>query len=237
MAAELQSALGRLLDAPVSLSAAGRTDAGVHATGQVISFTTQRDFPFDRLAVALNSMLPGDISVREVALVEQTFSARFSALERTYAYLILNSPSPSALRRRYAYHVRGELDLHGLRAAASFLVGEHDFRSFCGALPERGPTVRTIGRLEIEARGDMVLVRITADGFLHRMVRTIVGTLLEVAAGRQKAEEMAAILAAHDRQAAGPTAPPQGLYLAGVRYEGFDSFKDPALNSLRAAAP
>jgi tRNA pseudouridine38-40 synthase len=230
IAGELERVLGELLEEPIKITGAGRTDTGVHASGQVISFHTSRSFPFDRLAIALNSSLPQDIAVRDVALVPQDFSARFSARERTYVYAILNRGDRSALLAHRAYHVyRHALDLDAMRTAAGFLCGEHDFRSFCGVLPENGITLRTVRAVEIAADGELVRVQISADGFLHRMVRTIVGTLVECGLRRRDPETMPAILAARDRSAAGLTAPPHGLYLAGVRYDEYDSFAMPPL--------
>lgn len=212
----------------MKLSAAGRTDAGVHATGQVISFKTARTFPFERLPIAANSLLPADVRIRNAAVAADDFSARFSARERTYVYAILNRAEPSALLSRYAYHYWSPIDLDAFRRGARALVGEHDFRSFCGMLPESGPTVRVVKHLAIERRGEVLRVEICADGFLHRMVRTIVGTLLECATGKRDPDSLEAVLAARDRRAAGITAPAQGLYLAGVRYaDGFDSFREP----------
>ena len=229
VAFELERALGQLFDQRVRISAAGRTDSGVHATGQVISFETEREFPFERLAIALNSILPGDISVRAAEVTDRSFSARFSALERTYVYVVLNSERPSALLRRYAYQYRGDFDLDRLREAASSLLGEHDFRSFCGTLPENGSTVRRIMRIDARRQGDFVMLTFSAEGFLHRMVRALTGTLLEVAAGRREIDSVAEILNARDRQKAGRTAPACGLYLAGVRYADFDSYCVPPI--------
>ncbi|MEO6836530.1 MAG: tRNA pseudouridine(38-40) synthase TruA [Candidatus Tumulicola sp.] len=228
IAGTLEGALSRVLAEPVKISAAGRTDAGVHASGQVVSFSTGRPFPFERLAVALNSALPKDVSVREAAAVESPFSARFSALERTYVYAIFNRPQPSPLLARHAYHVWTAIDVRRMQAAALGLLGEHDFRSFCGLLPENGITVRDVRRLTIEARGDLIRVEIAARGFLHRMVRTIGGTLVDCGTQRRSPDEIPAMLAARDRRTAGHTAPPNGLYLAGVRYaDGYDSYAEP----------
>jgi tRNA pseudouridine38-40 synthase len=230
VAGELERALGKLLEEPVKITGAGRTDTGVHASGQVISFRTTRSFPFDRLAVAMNSTLPDDVGIRDVTLVPSNFSARFSAQERTYVYAILNRSSRAALLAHRVFHVyRRSLDLEAMRAAAGYLTGEHDFRSFCGVVPESGITVRTVSSLEISAHGELVRVQISADGFLHRMVRTIVGTLVECGLGRRDPATMPAILDACDRGAAGLTAPPAGLYLAGVSYDGYDSFEMPPI--------
>ncbi len=230
VAGELERVLGELLEEPIRITGAGRTDTGVHASGQVISFHTSRSFPFERLAVALNSSLPRDVAVRDVALVPKEFSARFSARERTYVYAILNRRDRSALLAHRAYHVyRVALDLDAMSAAAGFLRGEHDFRSFCGVLPENGITVRTVRDVGIAAHGELVRVHISADGFLHRMVRTIVGTLVECGLGRRDPYAMPAVLAARDRSAAGLTAPAHGLYLAGVSYDGYDSFAMPPI--------
>lgn len=213
---------------PVKIAGAGRTDSGVHACGQVVSFTTRRPFPFERLCIALNSELPKDIGVREVAIVPPPFSARFSALQRTYVYAIFNRREPSPLLARHAYHVWRPLDLEPMRAGARHLVGERDFRSFCGLLPEGGITIRTLRRIELERRGDLLRVEVAADGFLHRMVRTIVGTLVDCGAGLRDPNEIPAMLAARDRRTAGHTAAPHGLYLAGVTYEGgYDSYAEP----------
>lgn len=228
VAGELQKRLRALLREDVKITAAGRTDAGVHATGQVVSFHTQAAFPFEKLGIALNSELPKDVSVRDVAGVQAGFSARFSALERTYVYAIYARPEPSPLLSRWAYHVWRPMDLERFLRGAAHLIGERDFRSFCGMLPESGPTIRTVRHLSATRRGDLIRVEIRADGFLHRMVRNIVGTLTECAAGKRDPDSVPEILAAKDRSAAGLTAPPQGLYLAGVRYkDGFDSFREP----------
>jgi tRNA pseudouridine38-40 synthase len=227
VASVLESALERLFCEPVKVTAAGRTDSGVHASGQVISFSTERAFPMERLAVALNSILPRDCSVRDAAEVRREFSARFSARERTYVYTILNRRERSALSARYAHYLPFELDLAAMQAAGAHLVGEHDFRWFCAG--SEGTTVRTVRRLQIERRGAFVRVEIAADGFLHRMVRIIVGTLLECGTGRRGPDEISAILRRPDRPAGGPAAPPQGLCLAGVRYDDYDSFAEPPL--------
>lgn len=233
VAAVLEDALEQLFCEPVKITAAGRTDSGVHASGQVISFSTERGFPMERLGVALNSILPRDCSVRDAAEMPGEFSARFSARERTYVYTILNRRERSALSSRYAHHLPRELDLAAMQAAAAHLVGEHDFRSFCAG--SDGTTVRTVRRLQIERRGAFVRVEIAADGFLHRMVRTIVGTLLECGTARLGPDEVTAILRRADRPACGATAPPQGLCLAGVRYDDYDSFAEPPI--LRTGLP
>lgn len=229
MAGVLEGALGELFGENVKITGAGRTDAGVHASGQVVSLTTDSSFPFERLTIALRGRLPPDLSVREAARVDDAFSARFSARERTYVYAIFNRSQRSALYARYAYHVGGELDLGVMRRAGAHLVGEHDFRSFAAAGPE-DRTVRRISRVAIDRRGDLLRIEVRADGFLHHMVRAIVGTLVECASGRRAADELPSIIAARDRGAAGPNAPGHGLYLAGVRYAcGYDSYAEPPI--------
>ena len=223
IAGELEAALSRLFDSPIKIAGAGRTDAGVHATGQVVSFAAHAAFPVDKLAIALNSALPPDITARDAAYAPERFSARLSAIERRYTYVVLNRPEPSAVVRRYAHFEYHALDAERMRRAACDLVGTHDFASFCGVLPEHGGTVRTLHALELESSGDLLTVHLRANGFLHRMVRIAVGTLLEIASGRRPADAIPAILAARDRRAAGLTAPPQGLFLTGVRYADFTS--------------
>ena len=214
----------------MKITAAGRTDAGVHATGQVVSWKTEATFPFERFAIAANSLLSKDVSIREVTTVAEEFSARFSAVERAYVYAIYNAPEPSPLLAHYAYHVWTAIDLDAFVEGARRLIGEHDFRSFCGMLPESGPTIRTVKELNVGRQGEIIRIEIRADGFLHRMVRTIIGTLVECATNRRVPSNISEILAARDRSAAGLTAPPNGLYLAGVKYhDGFDSFKEPPI--------
>jgi tRNA pseudouridine38-40 synthase len=229
VAGVLEAALSKLFCEPIKVDAAGRTDTGVHATGQVVSFSTAAAFPFERLALALNSALPSDLSVRDVAVAGADFSARFSAHERTYVYAVLNRRAPSALLAKRAYHVWRDLDLERMREAAQFFLGERDLRSFCGMLPDSGVTVRTVRRIAVERMGDLIRFELCADGFLHHMVRTIVGTLVECGWGKRAPDEIVAILEARDRAAAGHNAPPHGLYLAGVRYDDYDSFSEPPI--------
>jgi tRNA pseudouridine38-40 synthase len=207
----------------VKVTCAGRTDAGVHASGQVISFLSHDSFPVDKLAIALNSALPPDLTARDAAVEPDGFSARVSALERRYTYVVLNRRDPSAVLRRYAHHEYRALDLDRMCAGAANLIGEHDFTTFCGVLPERGGTVRTLRAIEIEPEGEIVRFTLRGAGFLHRMVRVIVGTLLDVGAGRRAPEEVASMLAARDRRVAGFTAPAQGLCLTEVVYPHFTS--------------
>ena len=226
----LEAALSRIFDEPVKIAGAGRTDSGVHACGQVVSFETARAFPFDRLRIALNSALPRDLSVREATVVDAGFSARFSALERSYVYAILPQPEPSALLARWSYHVWLPIDLAAMQEASRGLIGTFDFRSFCGVVPEFGGTIRTIRALSIEPRAGLLRMHVVADGFLHRMVRTIAGTLIECGTGRRDPAGLAAIVEGRDRRGAGHTAPAQGLYLAGVRYAGgYDSYAEPPI--------
>ncbi len=195
----------------------------MHASGQVISFVSHAGFPIDKLAIALNTSLPSDLTARDAARVEATFSARNSALERHYTYLVLNRREPSAILRRYAHHEHRALDIEGMREAAAHLVGEYDFATFCGVTPDRGGTVRTVKGIDIEVDGDLLRLHYNGVGFLHRMVRIMTGTLLAVGAGRYAPESVAAMLAARDRRLAGPTAPAQGLTLVNVVYPAFAS--------------
>lgn len=226
VAGVLEEALSRLLGEPIKITGAGRTDAGVHATGQVVSLSTSTPLAEDRVRQALNPMLPPDCSLREIAIVDPEFSARFSALERTYVYIILATPSRSALMTQWAWHVPRGLDVGAMHAAAQHAIGEHDFRSFAVG---DGPAVRCVRRFTVRRAGDVVRVDIAANAFVHRMVRSLVGTLVECGKGRRLPDEMPVILAATDRSAAGPVAPPEGLYLAGVRYPYYDSWKVPPI--------
>jgi tRNA pseudouridine38-40 synthase len=232
----LESVLGQLLGEELKVTAAGRTDAGVHATGQVVSLRTASRFPLERLSVALSALLPADCSIREVAVVAPDFSARFHARERTYVYTILNQTQPSALLARYAWHVARPLDRYAMEAGGAHFVGEHDFRSMATLAPGASGR-RTIRRLEIERRQDLLRIEVAANGFLHHMVRSIVGTLVECGLGRRDPAALPELLEARDRTAAGSTAPAHGLCLAGVRYaDGYDSLMEPWSLGRRCAA-
>jgi tRNA pseudouridine38-40 synthase len=220
----IEAKLARITGVPVRVVAAGRTDAGVHATGQVINFHTECAIPAERLAVAVNSLPPYTVLGRCGAEVEPSFHARFDARSRSYRYLIWRG-EPSPFLRRYAWRIprgevgqRGRLDLERMREGAGRLVGEHDFRAFCAAGTEVGSTVRRIDRLTIRERAGWVSIDVTANGFLQQMVRIVVGTLIEVAHGRREPHEISQILASGDRKNAGPTAPAHGLYLTRVTY-------------------
>jgi tRNA pseudouridine38-40 synthase len=228
---EVEATLSGLYAEPIKLTTAGRTDTGVHATGQVVSFAAQRAFPIDRLALALNARLPPDISARDAAIVVDGFSARHDALSRTYEYLIVNRLAPSAAIGRFTHHVWKPIDPVRFERAAADLIGEFDFIAFCGVLPVRGPTVRAVLSVSLERRGELARIRIVGDGFLHRMVRIAVGTLIEIATGRRDSGDIPRIIASRDRKQAGYTAPACALFLCGVRYPEFDSYR-PAIAGL-----
>lgn len=214
----LEAALAQRTGQAVRLAGAGRTDAGVHALGQIISFQAETRIPVERMALALNSALPPDVSVRKVEAVTDTFHARFSASSRLYAYLILNRQTPSALLRRYSAFCPFLLDAEAMQAGAGALLGEQDFAAFANELEPGQPTFREVTRCQVGRYRNLVIVRIEANAFLRGMVRAIVGTLMEVGTGKRDPASIAAILNSRDRKQAGPSAPPQGLCLLKVRY-------------------
>lgn len=216
----IQKALSRMTGESIVLHGSGRTDAGVHALGQTASFRTAARIPPAAYVAGLNSLLPGDIVIRACEPVDETFHARFSAKNKTYRYQILNAPLPSALLRRYAWHVRKPLDLAAMKHATAFIKGERDFKSFEGAGSPRESTIRKVTRAEVgQTETGLVAFTITANGFLRFMVRNLVGTLVDVGLGKTTVEGFERILAAKNRNAAGVTAPPQGLFLVEVCYD------------------
>jgi len=215
---ELEAAILRRTDSAVRITGAGRTDAGVHALGQVVSFGVDTSIPTDRIALALNGVLPSDIAITEAVEVSPEFSARFSASSRVYAYLILSRDMRSALWRRYSGFHPHPLDVSKMQKAANLLLGEQDFSSFTNLLQPGEPTFRHVMRCRVSAHRCFVIVRIEANAFLRGMVRTIVGTLIEVGSGKREPADITAIINSHDRRQAGPSAPPHGLCLLKVRY-------------------
>lgn len=214
----LEEALSILTQERIAVHGSGRTDAGVHAQGQVISFQTGSPIPASRFPLAANSVLPRDIRVLECQDMEPDFHARFSVRRKTYCYKIYNASHMSPFWRYYAYHVPVALDLSEMRQGASFFLGTHDFSGFCakGALVQ--DYTRTIFECEIIKDGVLLLFKVTGDGFLWNMVRIMVGTLLEIGQGKRPAGEIPALLAAGERKHSGVTVPPHGLYLVSVEY-------------------
>ena len=215
--AVLEAALVQVTQEAVTVSAAGRTDAGVHAAGQVIAFDTAWQHGLDDLQRALNAVLPADIAVLEVAEAAPDFHPRYDARSRRYRYTIYNAPVRWPLARRYSLHVPKPLNVPALQQAAQCLVGEHDFAAF-GQPPQGESTVRRVLAAEWGGEPPWLTFDIEANAFLYRMVRSIVGTMLMVGRGEMSVEEFAAVLASCDRSRAGPTAPPHGLCLMEVKY-------------------
>ncbi|MFO0981626.1 MAG: tRNA pseudouridine(38-40) synthase TruA [Planctomycetota bacterium] len=215
---EVEKAIARITGCTIRLIGAGRTDAGVHALGQVAVARLATHLPLAELRKALNAVLPGDIRVKSVRRVPAAFHPQHDAIDKTYFYQIHVGSFLPPFRRHCFYHSRVALDLERMRAAARVLVGEHDFRSFTTQAHLKKSTVRCVRRLWILRIPSGLRVFVTADGFLYNMVRAFVGALLKVGAGDLSAPDLHTILTARDRRAAPPNAPPQGLFLWRVRY-------------------
>jgi tRNA pseudouridine38-40 synthase len=214
----LQDAVRQMTGEEVRVQGAGRTDAGVHADGQVASFPLAARIPERGLLRGLNSILPPDVALLEVAEAPPQFDARFSARGKVYRYRIWNHLVRSPLHARTTWHCRPVLDMAAMRAAARELVGEHDFRAFRAADCERRTTVRVIRRLDIDRQGALLSLEVEATAFLKNMVRILVGTLVDLGRGRIAPAAIARMLQTGDREAGGVTAPPQGLTLLRVIY-------------------
>jgi tRNA pseudouridine38-40 synthase len=214
----VRDACARILGAPVKLTGASRTDAGVHALRQVASLTTESSLDPSKLARGLNALLPDAVRVMEACVAPTGFDARRSALGKRYLYLIDRGRVAHPLLRQFAWHPRFPLDVAAMRSALASLRGKHDFSAFCAA-PGRGRTPTcTVRSVRLVSRGDHLAVLLSADSFLHHMVRNIVGSLVEVGRGAQLPEWLAGLLAGRDRTRSGPTAPAQGLVLVRVLY-------------------
>ncbi len=214
----LEEALGRVLRTRPVLAVAGRTDAGVHARGQVVSFGSEPDVDPVRVIRAVNSMLAPEVVVTQARWAGPGFDARRSASARVYRYRIWTGDVPDPFTARFTWHRPGRLAVGAMRRAARDLVGEHDFASFCRRLADGSSTVRHLQRLAVAGSGESIEVQARADAFLHQMVRSLVGTLVAVGDGRLDAGSMPAVLEAGDRSAAGAVAPPHGLTLERVVY-------------------
>jgi len=214
----LEEALAKFEGGPVTVHGAGRTDAGVHALGQVASANVTFEHPTDTLVRALNAQLPADVRVKDVAEAPSDFHARFSARSKTYRYQMRSGTVADPFTRAYVWHVGERLDIDTMRSAAASLLGTHDFGAFQCAGTPTSSSVRTITRSEILEERDVIAYEVTGDGFLRHMVRSIVGTLVEIGRGWRPAESMAQLTAGGTRAQAGATAPPHGLFLVRVDY-------------------
>ncbi|GAW30902.1 tRNA pseudouridine(38-40) synthase TruA [Carboxydocella sp. JDF658] len=216
---ELERVLQRWTGEAITVIGASRTDAGVHARGQVVNFHTSWPIPVDKVPLALNSGgLPPDIVIKQAEEVEPAFHAQFWAKNKTYCYTIYNSRIPSAFWHRYSWYVPVLLDSQAMAEAARFLLGTHDFAAFRAAGATSKTTIRTINQVAVAQDGPLLTITINGNGFLYNMVRIIAGTLVEIGKGKLNPEVITQIIASRDRNQAGPTAPPQGLCLLEVNY-------------------
>jgi tRNA pseudouridine38-40 synthase len=215
---ELEAAVKKISGEDLRATASGRTDAGVHALGQVVNFKTAAEMDAQAWLGALNHFLPPEMRALEASEEPEEFNARYSAKGKQYGYIVLNRYIPSPLKRNYSWHVPMALDIEAMKEGAAHLLGEHDFTSFRAVNSDGVNPVRTLRLLEIQVDGNRIFFSLEASGFLRHMVRTVVGTLVEVGKGRFAPGDVKDMLEERDRTKAGPTAPGQGLYLVHVEY-------------------
>lgn len=216
---EILNAIKEVTGEDVELNASGRTDAGVHALGQIANFKTNTNIEISKIPYALNSKLPNSIVIKKAEEVEERFHSRYNCSGKTYRYIINNSEFPSALNRYREFHVPQQLDLSVMKEAIKLFEGTHDFKGFksSGGSPKK-TTVRTLTKCELIQNEKNIIIELSGDGFLYNMVRIIAGTIVDVGLGKIKIEDMQRIIESGDRKLAGRTLPPHGLYLVEVRY-------------------
>jgi len=216
---EIENALSTMTGQKITLLGSGRTDAGVHALGQVANFHCDTRLTAETFQKGLNGLLDDDIVIRDCQQADEDFHARYDVKSKTYHYRILNRQIPTAIHRQYLWFIRRKLDIDAMRSAIPHLLGKHDFKAFEGTGSPRAHTIRCISEAELVRHEDGYLTfEIEADGFLRFMVRNIVGTLADVGVGKIAPDDLPQILLSRDRSRAGATAPPQGLFLMNVRY-------------------
>ena len=214
----LNETLSELLDEEIEVVGASRTDSGVHADGNYCIFDTETHIPAEKIAYAMNQRLPEDITIIKSEEVDEDWHPRFQESMKTYKYRIVNREMPDPIRRLYSHFTYSKLDVEAMKEAAKYLVGEHDFASFCSAGSQVESTIRTIESLEVTQNGDEIDVIVQGNGFLYNMVRIIVGTLLEAGEGKISPSDMQKILDSKDRGLAGKTAVAKGLKLVKIEY-------------------
>ena len=215
---EIEQAISSLTGEEIDLIGSGRTDAGVHALGQVANFKTNSKIPIEKMAVAINSKLKKSIIIKKAEEVDERFHSRYNAKNKTYRYIINNSEYGSAIYRDLEYHFPIKLDVEKMKRAAKYFEGEHDFSGFKASGTSAKNSVRTIYKAEVKENGERILIELTGNGFLYNMVRIISGTLLEVGLGKIEADNIPDIIESKNRQNAGKTLPAHGLYLVEVKY-------------------
>lgn len=217
--AEINKVLSALLGEEITVIGASRTDSGVHALGNVAVFDTESAFPAEKIYLAANSRLPADIRIRSSVEVAADFHPRKVNCIKTYEYKILNTTVADPTKRLYSYHIYYFLDVALMQKGAAYLIGEHDFTSFCSVNTQVKDMVRTIYDLDVIKDGDMITIRVRGNGFLYNMVRIIAGTLIDIGRGKYLPEKVEEILKGRERSLAGPTAPAHGLTLIKIEYE------------------
>lgn len=215
---EIEQAISSLTGEEIDLIGSGRTDAGVHALGQVANFKTNSKIPIEKMAVAINSKLKKSIIIKNAEEVDERFHSRYNAKNKTYRYIINNSEYGSAIYRDLEYHFPIKLDVGKMKRAVKYFEGEHDFSGFKASGTSAKNSVRTIYKAEVKENGERILIELTGNGFLYNMVRIISGTLLEVGLGKIEADNIPDIIESKNRQNAGKTLPAHGLYLVEVKY-------------------
>lgn len=215
----LNDTLSQLLKEEITIIGASRTDAGVHAMGNVAVFDTETTIPAEKIALALNTRLPKDIRIQKSEEVNREFHPRHCNSRKTYEYWILNRETELPTERLYTYYYYKKLDIRAMNQAAQYFLGEHDFKSFCSARTDVESTVRTIYSLDVRKEKEIIKIRVTGSGFLYNMVRIITGTLVQVGLHRYPPAMIEKMIEARDRTQAGPSAPPQGLRLIKIEYE------------------
>lgn len=216
---EIEKAIENITGEKVELIASGRTDAGVHALGQVANFKTNSTMPIEKIPLAINSQVKNSIRVQNAEEVDENFHSRFNCKKKTYRYVIDNSKYGSAIYRNISYHMPIKLNVEDMKKAIKYFEGEHDFKAFKSSGTSSKSSVRTIYRAEIITEGDNIAIDLTGNGFLYNMVRIIAGTLVDVGLGKIKPDDIPEIIASKDRTKAGKTLPPHGLMLLNVVYD------------------
>lgn len=215
----IEKVLEEITGEKIELNASGRTDAGVHAYGQVANFKTNSMLPIEKFAIAINSKIKKSIVIKKTEEVEESFHSRYSCKQKTYRYVINNSQYGTAIYRNLEYYVPQQLDVSKMQEAVQYFIGEHDFKAFKASGTSSKSSVRTIYKAKVKKELDRIIIELTGNGFLYNMVRIISGTLVDVGLGKIKPEQIPEIIESKDRQRAGKTLPAHGLYLLEVKYE------------------